>query len=112
MVTFFLIGGLRTIVHLEISGSWSCRTRIVFLVAVAVIINIFPSKLLSSPVDSAIAGRKADLESLLSPQLATAKFKFIRNLNLEYIEKDSDVTLYFGSVCPILKIQKAKQVRL
>ena len=75
MVTFFLIGGFRIIVHLEISGSWSFRIRIVFFVAVAVIIKTFPFKLLSSPVDNAIAGRKADLdfESFLSPQLATAK---------------------------------------
>ena len=72
MVTFFLFGGFNIIVHLEISGSWSFSTRIVFLVAVAVIINIFPSKLLSSPDDRAIAGRKADFESFLSPQLTTA----------------------------------------
>ena len=70
-VTFFLIGGFKTIDHLETSGSWSFRTRIVFLVAVAVIINILPFRLLSSPVDNAMAGRKADLDVVFSPQLTT-----------------------------------------
>ena len=87
MVTLFLMGGFRIIVHLDISGSWSFRIRIVFFVAVAVIIKIFPFRLLSSPVDNAIAGRKADLdlESLLSPQLATANefcYILIKTLNI------------------------------
>ena len=73
MVTFFLIGGFKTIDHLETSGNWSFRIRIVFLVAVAVIINILPLRLLSSPVDNDMAGRKADLEFVFSPQLTTEK---------------------------------------
>ena len=75
MVTFFRTGGLRIVVHFETSGNWSLRILIVFLVAVAVIMRILPSKLLSSPEDNAMAGRKAETEPFLRPQLTTKKGK-------------------------------------
>ena len=69
--TFCLRGGLRRFFHLAISGNWLCNTRIVFGVAVAVIIKREPSNPLSSPVDNSIAGLKACLDPLVKPQLAT-----------------------------------------
>ena len=71
MVTFFLVGGLRMTSHLETSGNWSVSTLIVFLVAVAVIRRIFPPRLLSSPVERAIAGRNARFDPFFMPQLTT-----------------------------------------
>ena len=73
MVTFCRLGGFNIVVHFETSGNWSFKILIVFLVAVAVIMRIFPPKLESSPLESAIAGRKACVVPFFSPQLTTVK---------------------------------------
>jgi hypothetical protein len=73
VTTFLLSGGLIRFLHLVISGSWFCRMRMVFGVAVAVIMMNFPPNPLSSPDDRAMAGRNALLDPLFTPQLATSK---------------------------------------
>ena len=97
MVTFFLVGRFRTVFHFDTSGNWSCITLIVFRVAVAVISSSFPLKLLSSPVDKAIAGRKAFLSLVLRPQLTTMEriIRILSNFSLRevFIRKKRK---YFG----------------
>ena len=74
-VTFFLRGRFSSSFHCDTSGNWSCNTLIVFLVAVAVIINSLPTSPLSSPVDKAMAGLNAGLFFLFSPQSTTKEYK-------------------------------------
>ena len=83
MVTFGLTGKFRIVFHFTTSGNWSFKTRSVFLVAVAVINIIFPPRLLSSPVERAMAGRKAGAEALVRPQLTT-KIKKVNLVQLRH----------------------------
>ena len=80
-VTFFLRGRFSSSFHCDTSGNWSCNTRIVFLVAVAVIIKSFPASPLSSPVDKAMAGLNAALFFLFSPQSTTKEYKLSSKYN-------------------------------
>jgi hypothetical protein len=78
-LTFILRGGLSRFLHLEISGNWFCRIRMVLGVAVAVIRRKDPPEPLNSPDDKAIAGLNARFDPLSRPQLAT------RNINLKQV---------------------------
>ena len=75
---FVLNGEWIRFLHLDISGSWLFKTRIVFCVAVAVIKRTFPDNPLISPEEMHISGRKARLDPLAIPQLATVKKNNIR----------------------------------
>ena len=71
--TLSLMGGLIRCFHFLTSGIWLKSIRRVFNVAVAVIKRKHPDIPDSSPDVKLIAGRKAFLDFLPSPQLMTEK---------------------------------------
>ena len=85
-----LIGDFIIIFHFLISGNWSNRSLTVFKVAVAVIKIMVPPRALSSPDESAMAGRKADFSLVFKPQLTTLK-----DINInEFIAMDAQKAAY------------------
>ena len=94
MVTLSRLGKFNFISHFDISGNWLFRIRMVLLDAVAVMRSSLPPILVSSPVDSAIVGRKAFVVLPFIPQLTTAIVQVSDNIQKNAIVYEAEACIH------------------